>query len=79
MRRAGSRVFLRHMHDPLTPVGRQIDLLVPRHIFEQTLDIRLFHEAETELDGDDAAAIVVAIEHGHAIAVCPGCREPCGG
>jgi hypothetical protein len=31
------------VHHPLTAVGRQIDLFVPRHFFQKALDIRFFH------------------------------------
>ena len=57
------------MHDPATAVGRQIDFPVPRHFLQHTLDIGLFHEAEAQLDSDDAAVAPIAIEHGDAIAV----------
>ena len=44
---------------------------MPRHLFQQSLDIRLLHEAEAHLHGDDAASLVVAVEDGDAIAIIP--------
>ena len=71
MRREGRRFLRRDVHDPLPPIGWQIDLLVPGHLFQQPLHVRLLHEAEAYFDGDDAAAVLIAIEHGHPIAIIP--------
>ena len=60
---------MRDMDDPLAGIPRQVDLPVPRQIFETQLDIRLFHEAEPQFDADDAAAILIAVEDGHVIAM----------
>src|SRR5579871_2349161 len=53
----GQRIFVGDMNDPLPRMRRQIDRLMPSQAFEIALDIRLFHEAETQLDSDDAAAV----------------------
>ncbi len=57
------------MDDPLAGIPRQVDLSVPRQILETQFDIRLFHEAKPQFDADDAAAIRIAVEHGHVIAM----------
>lgn len=63
---AGSQA---HMHDSLARMGRQVDLLAPRRVLEITLNVRLLHKAETQLYADDAAAVLVALEDGHVVAV----------
>ena len=59
------------MHDPLTPVNRQIDFVVARHIFQQPLDVWFLHKTEAHLDSDNAASSWPAVKHGHPIAIVP--------
>ena len=56
------------MHDPLPPVGRQIDLLMAGHILQRARRW-LLHEAEAQFDADDAAALLVAVEYRDPIAI----------
>ena len=57
------------VNDPLPGIGGQIDFVMPREILEPLLDVRLFHESEPQLDANDAAAVLVAVEDGHVIAI----------
>ncbi len=56
------QVLMGDMDHPMLRIGRQIDLIMPRHILKVALDIRLLHEAKAQLDADDAAAFFVAVE-----------------
>src|SRR5208283_3108611 len=69
------QILMRDMHDPFVRVRGQIDLMVPRHVGEITLDIGLLHEAEAQFDADHAAAAPVAVEDRHVVAVVMDIRD----
>ena len=62
------QVLMGDMDDPLPRMGRQVDLLMLRHLREIPLNVRVLHEAKAQLNADDAAAILVSVEDGHVIA-----------
>ena len=64
-------VLLRGVHDPLTPVDRQVDFPVASHFFEQPLDVGLLHKTEAHLDGDNTASFRLAVKDSHPITVIP--------
>src|SRR5579871_6138874 len=64
----GQGVLVGDVNDPLPRMRGQVDLPMPGEALEIALDIRFFHEAETQLDADDAAAVLVAVEHGDVVA-----------
>ena len=70
-------VLLRDVDDPLVRVGRQVDLLMAREVLERALDIRLLEKAEGELDANDAAPLLVTIEHSDLIATHRGRKASC--
>jgi hypothetical protein len=49
-------------------MGREVDFL-PGHFFQQPVNVRLFHEAETHFDGDNAPSLMIAVEDRYAIPV----------